>query len=77
MLGTWHFQKLGKNDRGGFVALFNDVDQFHDPIICQLYYVSHSNKPRVFVYYFYIHDEVGNLGGVRVNSHVGRSPTKS
>jgi hypothetical protein len=41
------------------ITFFNDVDRFHDPQICQLYYVG----LKIFVHYSYIQAELKNMGG--------------
>ena len=49
------------------ITLVSCVGEFHDPRICQLYYVGPSNMLEIFPYYLHIELEHGNLGGVGVH----------
>ena len=47
-----------------YVTIFSHVGWFHDPRICQLYFVGPSKKLGIFIYYSYIQTKLGNLGEV-------------
>ena len=46
------------------ITLVSHVGLFHDPDICQLYYVGPMNNLGIFINYSYIPVELGNEGGI-------------
>ena len=60
------------------ITLFNHVCQFHDPRICQWYFVGFLNKVRVIIYYSYSWVDTWkfgwsyNLGTIHKNQYSSR-----